>query len=445
MTDSQTMTSEAESSALTGDTNTAAASDSCTSVSNQEPDNTPRATIEPPDWPAPFDRADVMKGLGKRLLHYGPIVALCIIFFVGTVTSFFANMYLAIDTLPGTINLLVFLFWNYATITNMCLAAYVGPGYEEHESRLQWCTVCEGYKAPRSHHCSKCGRCCLKMDHHCPWVNNCVGHRNQGYFIRFLFYAICGCLHAFCMQISLLYVIFFGKWLVSDDLVRWDGFSLTLPLFFAFVIASALSLSVTLALSFLLYVQIKSVWKNETAIEEYIEAKIHHHGSVTGRRFVYPYNLGWKRNIRYVLGSYSGRPEGNGYWWPVLEGCDQYTLTEEQLALKKRKMQAARPGKAIGDFSSRRCLCLQFGCRTCCTQPIIDGGMLEVHTEDRVMLTRATRHWFYGYRNDDATKKGWIPRALVVPVKEEETTETTTETSEDSDRENVHKGDKKND
>ena len=38
-------------------------------------------------------------------------------------------MYLAIDTLPGAINLLVFLFWNYATITNMCLAAYVGPGY----------------------------------------------------------------------------------------------------------------------------------------------------------------------------------------------------------------------------------------------------------------------------------------------------------------------------
>lgn len=71
----------------------------------------------------------------------------------------------------------------------------------------------------------------------------------------------------------------------------------------------------------------------------------------------------------------------------------------------------------------------------------------QIHTEDRVMLTRATRHWFYGYRNDDVTKKGWIPRALVVPVKEEkeEATETTTETSEDSDRENLHQGDKKND
>jgi len=31
----------------------------------------------------------------------------------------------------------------------------------------RWCKKCEAWKPPRCHHCRKCGRCVLRMDHHC--------------------------------------------------------------------------------------------------------------------------------------------------------------------------------------------------------------------------------------------------------------------------------------
>ena len=49
-----------------------------------------------------------------------------------------------------------------------------------------WCRSCELWRPPKSHHCSDCGHCVLGFDHHCPFVNNCVGVRNHGYFMGFL-------------------------------------------------------------------------------------------------------------------------------------------------------------------------------------------------------------------------------------------------------------------
>lgn len=51
------------------------------------------------------------------------------------------------------------------------------------------CKWCGKYKPDRCHHCRVCRTCVLKMDHHCPWLYNCVGFYNYKYFFLLLFYS----------------------------------------------------------------------------------------------------------------------------------------------------------------------------------------------------------------------------------------------------------------
>ena len=46
------------------------------------------------------------------------------------------------------------------------------------------------------------------MDHHCVWINVCVGHLNHTAFIAFLFFLTIGCIHAIILNSYFLYKLF---------------------------------------------------------------------------------------------------------------------------------------------------------------------------------------------------------------------------------------------
>lgn len=71
--------------------------------------------------------------------------------------------------------------------------------------------------------CRVCNACIHDMDHHCPFINNCVGASNQRHFLLFLLFLLTGIFYV----ISLCVMLALERWEIVQDTWRLLDYRIT--------------------------------------------------------------------------------------------------------------------------------------------------------------------------------------------------------------------------
>lgn len=158
--------------------------------------------------------------------------------------------WLGLGTAPGVLHLLFFLLMVFMLSLSYYKVSFTCPGFpppdwqpeiessDPREPRIAYsiCSACDNVKPPRTHHCSICQRCILKFDHHCPWINNCVGYHNYKFYVLFLFYTL--------VTIVFAQYLIVMRWLMGPSLKDFERISMAvigiLLLLFTFMVGSLL-------------------------------------------------------------------------------------------------------------------------------------------------------------------------------------------------------------
>lgn len=112
----------------------------------------------------------------------------------------------------------------------------------KHTGEQRFCKWCKMYKPDRCHHCRVCNSCILRMDHHCPWIANCIGFRNHKFFLLLVLYALLDCI---LVVLGMLSSVSKALYEDSPDALpissSWNRFLLIFGLTVALIMATLLS------------------------------------------------------------------------------------------------------------------------------------------------------------------------------------------------------------
>ena len=118
----------------------------------------------------------------NQIAYYMTLVSLITVYII-------YNMYLKYEILEdylahNCLFLFVILFHIYLHYSN--------PGYlvskniQEESSSSRFCSKCQINKREKISHCPICEKCIFARDHHCFWIDNCVGYLNHKIFFIYL-------------------------------------------------------------------------------------------------------------------------------------------------------------------------------------------------------------------------------------------------------------------
>ena len=155
----------------------------------------------------------------------------------------------------------------------------------------KWCGRCQQPKPTRAHHCHICDKCVLRMDHHCPWLNNCVGLHNHKYFVGFIsFLALAAIWNFFMIAFGV-----FGIYTPDPGLyATWSGW-----LTFELVLSGSIAITMSTFSAWHLYLVIT----NQTTIEFQFGRMRHVGGAKPATPYVNQFDIDLKTNIQQVFGA----------------------------------------------------------------------------------------------------------------------------------------------